>query len=196
MQVYRGLDDSILLSRPVAAVGSFDGVHLGHCQILRYLVAYAREHSMQSVVVTFDPHPQQLLRPGSDFFVINSLERNLELIEAQGVDATVVIPFTEEFSKLSYTEFVERYLIERLHVGALVMGPNHAMGHNRAGSHDLLKQLCGQSGIEVVEIPELMLHEIGVHSSKIRHAIREGDAQRASELLGYPYNIEQQKNNG
>ena len=196
MQVYRGLDDSIQLSRPVAAVGSFDGVHLGHCQILRYLVAYAREHSMQSLVVTFDPHPQQLLRPDSDFFAINSLERNLELIGAQGVDATVVIPFTEEFSKLSYTEFVKQYLIDGLHVGALVMGPNHAMGHNRAGSHDLLKQLCAQYGIEVVEIPELTLREVGVHSSKIRRAIREGDAARASEWLGYPYIIDEEKNNG
>ena len=157
MQVYRGLDDSIQLSRPVAAVGSFDGVHLGHCQILRYLVAYAREHSMQSLVVTFDPHPQQLLRPESDFFAINSLERNLELIGAQGVDATVVIPFTEEFSKLSYTEF---------------------------------------DCIEVVEIPELTLREVGVHSSKIRRAIREGDAARASEWLGYPYIIDEEKNNG
>jgi len=193
MQVYRSLEDNVILGRPVAAVGSFDGVHLGHCQILRYLVDYAHNHSMQSVVVTFDPHPQQLLRPESDFFVINSLERNLQLIEAQGVDATVVIPFTKAFSKLSYTEFVEKCLIEHLHIGALVMGPNHAIGHNRAGNHDLLKQLCEKYNIDVVEIPELTLHEIGVHSSKIRHAIREGDTARASELLGYPYIIEKEK---
>ena len=183
------------LGRPVVAVGSFDGVHLGHCRILRYLVAYAHEHSVRSVVVTFDPHPQQLLCPESDFFVINPLERNLELIGAQGVDVAVVLPFTEEFSKLAYSQFVARYLVEGLHAGALVMGPNHAMGHNRAGNHDLLKQLCEQSGIHVVEIPELTLHEIGVHSSKIRRAIRAGDTEEAARLLGYPY-VEQQKIDG
>ena len=73
------------------------------------------------------------------------------------------------------------------------MGPNHAMGHNRAGNHDLLKQFCESHSIEVLEIPELMLHEVGVHSSKIRQAIREGDEALASELLGYPYTIEKKQ---
>lgn len=193
MQVFRGFEEPIPLSHPVVAIGSFDGVHLGHRRILHFLTTYAHEHAVPSAVVTFDPHPQQLLRPHSDFFVINSLARNLQLIEAEGVDAAVVIPFTRDFSQLSYMEFVKRYLMDGLHAGGLVMGPNHAMGHNRAGNHDLLKQFCESHSIEVLEIPELMLHEVGVHSSKIRQAIREGDEALASELLGYPYTIEQKQ---
>ncbi|MBO4503946.1 MAG: hypothetical protein J5730_03935 [Bacteroidales bacterium] len=189
MQVYRGLDSGIPVGRPVVAVGSFDGVHLGHRQILQRLVFCARERGVQSVVVTFDPHPQQVLRPGSDFFTINPLHRNLELIAAEGVDVAVIEPFTLDFSRLTYAEFVEEYLIGRLHASALVMGPNHALGHDRAGNHERIRQVFEKHQVEVLEIPELTFREIGVHSSNIRNAIKNNDEALASELLGYPYKI-------
>ena len=187
MQVYRGLDDSILLSRPVAAVGSFDGVHLGHCQILRYLVAYAREHSMQSVVVTFDPHPRTVLHPASDFFTINTLEENLHLIEQQGIDATIIQPFTVDFSKRTYRQFIQEVIVGALHAHTLVMGPNHAFGHRRAGHHDNIKEYCRERGLEVVEIPEEMWHSAGVHSAVIRDHIRQRDWPTVNAMLGYEY---------
>lgn len=187
MQVYYGFDQVVKMARPVAAVGSFDGVHLGHCRILQYLVSCAKARNTQSVVVTFDPHPRKVLLPESDFCTINTLDKNLQLIEAQNVDVSVVVPFTKQFSQLSYTEFMEQCLIEKMNVGAVVMGPNHAIGHNREGSSNQLKQLCDKHQVQVVEIPELMLHEAGVHSAQIREAIQKGNWQLADEMLGYHY---------
>lgn len=175
------------MQRPVAAVGSFDGVHLGHCRILQYLVSCAQARSTQSVVVTFDPHPQQVLHPGFGFARINSLQRNLQLIEAQGVDTVIVVPFTKCFSELSYVDFVEQCLIEKMKVGTIVMGPNHTMGHNREGNHQLLVKLCEQHQVGVVEIPELMLQDAGVHSAEIRKAIAIGNWERVDQMLGYHY---------
>lgn len=187
MRIYRGFEEEIVLKSPVVAVGSFDGVHLGHRRILQYLVRSAQDSCAQSVVVTFDPHPQKALHPESDFFVINTLDKNLQLIEREGVDAAIVIPFTPTFSKLSYVDFVEQYLIGRVHAGAIVMGPNHAIGHNREGNHALLTECCLKHGVRVVELPELLMHEVGVHSSKIRKAIMAGDLETANEMLGYRY---------
>jgi len=187
MKLFRGLEVMPDLMNPVVAIGSFDGVHRGHCRILQQLVELARQNNGHSVVVTFDPHPREVLHPDSEFFRINSLERNLELMEAQQIDAVVVIPFSESFAQLSYAEFIESFVVRRLQARMLVMGPNHAMGHNRTGDHSAIEQLCLQYGIRTVEIPELFYHEAGVHSSVIRKCIRNNDLKTASELLGYDY---------
>ncbi len=187
MRIYQGIEEQMELGRPVVAVGSFDGVHLGHRQVLSFLVRTAKERETQSVVVTFNPHPQMVLRSESDFFSINSVEENIRRIALEGVDAVGVIPFTKAFSELSYVEFVEHYLINRLHVRTIVMGPNHAVGHNREGNHLLLSALCTQHQVEVIELPELLSHQVGVHSSLIRKAIQSGNRALAETLLGYPY---------
>ncbi len=173
------------MTRPVVAIGSFDGVHRGHCQILRYLREVAAASGGQSVVVTFDPHPQMLLNPQSDFFTLNSIERNLDLIAGQGVDVAVVIPFTKELSQLSYLDFIEKYIIGILNAHALVMGPNHVIGHNREGNRQKIRGLCLQHRVEVADIPEFMVDNAKVHSSVIRQLIRDGRFDRADELLGY-----------
>ncbi|MCR4737621.1 MAG: FAD synthetase family protein [Bacteroidales bacterium] len=187
MRVIRGFDENAGLNAPVAAIGSFDGVHLGHCRVLRYLCEYAHRTGGDSVVVTFDPHPQQVLRPNSDFFNINSLDKNIDLIEKQGVDAVLIVPFTHAFSQLSYSDFIDQYMIGKLRVSALVMGPNHALGHNRAGGRAAIEDLCKERGVHVVELPEMMCHDVAVHSAKIRHLIREGRWEDVDELLGYHY---------
>lgn len=187
MRIYKGFDRPIDLKCPMAAVGSFDGVHLGHVRILQYVHRLARENRGESVVVTFSPHPQQVLRPGSDFFLINTLDENLRLIERQGIDAAVVIPFTEDFSRLSYTDFLDDYLIGRIHVRAIVMGPDHAFGHNREGRLKSIGEECAARGVKAYGIPELMVHECGVRSAKIRKLIQEGNWPETDALLGYAY---------
>lgn len=190
MKVLSGFEEARALTRPVVAIGSFDGVHLGHRRVLGYLCDYARHRAGDSVVVTFDPHPQELLRPDSDFFRINSLERNLELMASAGVDAVVVIPFTKAFSRLTYRDFIEQYIIKQLKASTLVMGPNHAFGHNREGRREAIEALCTEQGVEVVELPEVICHDIAVHSAEIRRLIREERWQEADELLGYHYSKE------
>lgn len=187
MKVYYNLEELVELKNPVVAIGSFDGVHLGHRRILQYLQEYAREIQGQSVVVTFDPHPQEVLRPASEFFRINTLAENIRLIENQGVDALVVIPFTKEFSKLSYAEFLDLYVVGKIHASALVMGPNHALGCNREGGRQQIEELCAEHNVQVVEIPELMLQDAAVHSATIRKLIQQKDWVQVEKMLGYPY---------
>lgn len=187
MRIFRGFEDIVPLTRPVVAIGSFDGVHLGHQRILRYLCDTAASHQGQSVVVTFAPHPQQLLNPDSDFFLINDLERNLELIADQGVDVAVVIPFTRDFSQITYVEFIERYLIGSLHASMLVMGPNHALGHNREGDRSRIEAVCQRHHVKVVDIPEFLVNDAEVHSSTIRKMIQSQQFDKVDEMLGYHY---------
>jgi riboflavin kinase/FMN adenylyltransferase len=185
MIVYQGFEHIDKLENPVVAIGSFDGVHLGHCRILRYLCDTARQCGGQSVVVTFDPHPQLLVNPDSDFFAINPLDKNLSLIAEQGVDVAVVVPFTQSFSELSYTEFIENHIIGMLHAKTLVMGPNHALGHNREGDRTKIEALCRQHHVSVVDIPEFMMNNAQVHSSTIRKLIQKKEFSKVDELLGY-----------
>lgn len=189
MQVFNGIEDLPVWNNPVVAVGAFDGVHLGHVRILQFLTQQAAQVDGTSVVMTFHPHPRVVLQPDSDFFTINSLEDNLRLIEKQGVDVAILIPFTEAFSKKSYQEFVEQVLIDKLHAHTIVMGPNHAFGHHREGTHDNIKSFCAAHNLQVVDIPEKMWESAGVHSALIREHIRKKDWETVNALLGYEYAI-------
>ena len=187
MQVFKGIDQLPVLKNPVVAVGAFDGVHLGHVRILQFLTQQAEQVGGTSVVITFDPHPRTVLQPGSDFFTINILSDNLRLIEQQGVDAVIVLPFTEAFSQMTYQQFVEEVLIGKLHAHTLVMGPNHAFGHHREGHHDNIKTFCQDHDLQVVDIPEKMWHSASVHSALIREQIRKKDWETVNAMLGYEY---------
>ncbi len=188
MLVFNGFDESITLTKPVAAVGSFDGVHLGHQRLLECLRNAAGETGGQSVVVTFHPHPRQVLHPGSGFFTINTLEENLQKLDSAGVEAAIVVPFTKAFSELTYVEFLEQYLIGRLHVHALLMGPHHTMGHGGGGHIHDIETVCLKHGVNVIEIPEYQSNDIEVRSCRIRELISRRQFDKADELLGYHYN--------
>lgn len=189
MQIFRGIEELPVWKNPVVAVGAFDGVHLGHARILRFLCEQAERVGGTSLVLTFDPHPRKVLYPESDFFTINSLDENLRLIEKQGVDVTVVQPFTREFAQTGYQQFIQDIIIGTIHAHTLVMGPNHAFGHRREGHHDSIKALCAGQGLEVVDIPEEMWHSAGVHSAVIREHIRQKDWETVEAMLGYEYDV-------
>ncbi|HNW67500.1 MAG TPA: FAD synthetase family protein [Bacteroidales bacterium] len=187
MKVYKSLDHLPRFNNPVVTVGSFDGVHLGHHQILDYLKKGAKKYDGESVVITFDPHPQIFLHPErEDFFLINSLNDNIKLIEAQGIDHIIIIPFDLEFSQLSFIQFFT-ILKEKIGLRAIVMGPNHNFGKNREGNCETIQQICAKNGIEVILIPEFIMEENKVRSSKIREHIRNQNFTKAEQLLGYPF---------
>lgn len=185
MQIYRNIDEIPEFRAPVVTVGSFDGVHLGHRQIFNYLKQNAARYNGESVVVTFDPHPQEILHPGSDFFRINSQEENIRLIAEIGVDALVVLAFTKEFAELSFSDFLE-FLTKKIGARAIVMGPNHNFGKNREGNCKTMEKICAKCGIEIILIPEFMMEDNKVRSSKIRECIKNQDFETAEQLLGHP----------
>ncbi|GAA2617798.1 bifunctional riboflavin kinase/FAD synthetase [Dactylosporangium fulvum] len=176
--------------RAVATIGVFDGVHRGHQQIIGHAVKRAGELGVQSVVLTFDPHPSEVVRPGSHPAVLTEPSRKAELIEALGVDVLCVIPFTVEYSRLSPEAFVHDALVEHLHTALIVVGENFRFGHKAAGDVELLRRLGRTFGFGV-EGAQLIAEEGTVFSSTyIRSCVDAGDVVAAARALGRPHRLE------
>ena len=190
MQIVRSL--SALppsLSRTVLAIGNFDGVHRGHQAILHQVRQHAAEIAAKSVAVTFDPHPVRILRPEQAPKLITPLAQKLDLLAATGIDATVVIPFTPEFSKLSALQFARDILLNSLHAAEVHEGDNFRFGHNASAGPAELAQLGRELGFAVVAQPALYVRGIQVSSSHVRRSIAAGDMATARALLGRPFSI-------
>ncbi|GGV83878.1 MULTISPECIES: bifunctional riboflavin kinase/FAD synthetase [Streptomyces] len=195
MQRWRGLEDIPEdWGRSVVTIGSYDGVHRGHQLIIEHAVNRARELGVPSVVVTFDPHPSEVVRPGSHPPLLAPHHRRAELIEQLGVDAVLVLPFTTEFSKLSPADFVVKVLVDRLHAKAVVEGPNFRFGHKAAGTVDFLAEQGKLYDFEVEVVDLYLTGEAGggqpFSSTLTRRLVAEGDVEGAREILGRPHRVE------
>ncbi|MFI0741899.1 bifunctional riboflavin kinase/FAD synthetase [Streptomyces sp. NPDC021100] len=195
MQRWRGLEDIPQdWGRSVVTIGSYDGVHRGHQLIIGRAVERARELGVPSVVVTFDPHPSEVVRPGSHPPLLAPHHRRAELIAELGVDAVLVLPFTAEFSKLSPADFVVKVLVDKLHAKLVVEGPNFRFGHRAAGTVALLEELgtTYDFGVEVIDLK--LTGEAGAglpfSSTLTRRLVAEGDVAGAMEILGHPHRVE------
>ncbi len=172
----------------VVTIGSFDGVHLGHRKILDRLKDVARVVGGQTVVITFEPHPRRVLFPDDEpVRLLNTLEEKLQLFENQGIDKVWVIAFTPEFSRISYQEFIVRYLVERARAHTVVVGYDHRFGKNRTGGLDELRQYARDYRFRIEEIPAYTIDDANVSSTKIRRALADGDVVLAAKYLGYEY---------
>ncbi|MET9108188.1 bifunctional riboflavin kinase/FAD synthetase [Streptomyces zhihengii] len=195
MQRWRGLEYIPQdWGRSVVTIGSYDGVHRGHQLIIGRAVEKARELGVPAVVVTFDPHPSEVVRPGSHPPLLAPHHRRAELMEELGVDAVLVLPFTLEFSKLSPADFVVKVLVDKLHARAVVEGPNFRFGHRAAGNVDLLRELGATYDYEVEVIDLFVSGEAGggqpFSSTLTRRLVAEGDVTGAAEILGRPHRVE------
>lgn len=166
--------------RAVITVGFFDGVHLGHRAVLRRTVDAARERRVPSVAVTFDRHPREVLTPGKEPRLLTTVERKADLIEEAGIDALLVLAFTEDFSRWPADEFISRVLVEGLHAEHCVMGANFTFGHGAAGTVELLIETGPRLGFSAERVELVALDGRRVSSSSIRDALTEGD-------LGWPH---------
>jgi len=169
----------------VITVGSFDGVHLGHQDLLRQVCDFAQQKNYKSVVVTFDPHPQEVLQAKPDFFLINSFEQKILLFEKLGIDTVFVIPFTKELSQTAAHHFFEEYIFSKINVNAIFMGPNHHFGKQREGDSHTLSSLCEERGIELVTTQEFIMDECKVRSTLIRSYLEREDFENAEKLMGH-----------
>jgi riboflavin kinase/FMN adenylyltransferase len=177
----------------VATIGVFDGVHRGHQGLIQRAVELAGQRDVPSVVVTFDPHPSEVVRPGSHPAQLTTLRRKAELVEELGVDVFCVLPFTVELSKMPGDEFVHEVLVDRLHASAVVVGENFRFGNRAQGDVDLLTQLGSRFGF-VVEGAKLLTSatngEITFSSTYIRACVDAGDVVAAEAALGRPHRLE------
>jgi riboflavin kinase / FMN adenylyltransferase len=178
--------------RSVVTIGSFDGVHRGHQLIINKAIVRARELGARSVVVTFDPHPSEVVRPGSHPPLLAPQRRRAELMAAFGVDAVLVIPFTLEFSRLSPEDFVQRILVDALHAALIVEGPNFRFGHRASGDVALLAELGARYDftVDVADFTVQCENGAPLSSSLARQLVAEGDMAGAAEVLGRPHRVE------
>ncbi|MDO3700582.1 bifunctional riboflavin kinase/FAD synthetase [Micromonospora sp. C28SCA-DRY-2] len=191
MQRWRGYDAAPGgWGRSVVTIGVFDGVHRGHQATIGHAVARARDLGVKSVVVTFDPHPAEVVRPGSHPAVLTEPARKAELIEALGADVLCVVPFTPEFSRLPAEAFVHDVLVEHLHAALVVVGDNFRFGHRAAGDVALLERLGRTFGFGVEAGP--LVAEAGTvfSSTYIRSCVDAGDVGAAAAALGRPHRLE------
>ncbi len=190
MEIVRGLESYPPDSPPsVVALGAFDGIHLAHQKILATARERAHTLGLPAVACTFDPHPLAVLQPDRAPIPITDLSENLACIAAQGVDVTVIIPFTLEFSRLEPEAFVRDVLCGRLKAREVLVGFNHTFGHGARGNARLLTELAPKYGFVAHVMPPLSVEGVVVSSSAVRQALAEGDVALARKLLGHPYTV-------
>jgi riboflavin kinase/FMN adenylyltransferase len=193
MQVYLDISNLPPFKNAVVTIGTFDGVHSGHLQIIHQLKKEAKQKNGETVIITFHPHPRMVLNQQKNLLpikILNTLYEKIELIGKQGIDHLVIVPFTLEFSNQSAKEYIADFLVSKFHPVSIIIGYDHRFGKNRTGDYKLLERYQEEYNYHVKEIPEQVLHHVIISSTKIRHALSEGDISTANEFLGYDYFFE------
>lgn len=183
----RGLESP--LESSALTIGSFDGVHRGHQELMTRLLKRARYHKIPAVALTFNPHPSRVLTPEKPVARLFDFQDQRERIELLGVDLLIEEEFTKEFSRLEARAFFEDYIWKPLHPKALVIGHDFSFGADRSGTREFVTKLCAEKGIELEIVTAVEVDGRPVSSSRIREALRSGDVETAQALLGRPYYI-------
>jgi riboflavin kinase/FMN adenylyltransferase len=189
VKIHRDLND-FHAQNPVLTVGTFDGVHLGHRKIIGRLHDLAKAINGESVIFTFDPHPRKIVAPAeTNLRLLTTLDEKIELFEQSGIDHLIIYPFTPEFAKLTYEQFVEQILVGQIHTKSLVVGYDHKFGNGRQGDFEFLKNCADRLGFQIEKLDVLLMNESHISSTKIREAIQVGDFDTANAFLGYPFTL-------
>lgn len=181
------LEDYSNSTNSVVTIGTFDGVHVGHQKIVKRLVKIAKESNLQSIVLTFFPHPRMILQKDANIKLINTIDEKAELFNNLGLDYLIIKEFTKEFSRLTALEFVRDILVNKLHVSHIIIGYDHQFGKNRTANINDLREYGEIYDFEVTEISAQDIDEVTVSSTKIRKALNEGDIMTANTYLGYQF---------
>ena len=189
MQIYYGLPDNPLDSETAITIGVFDGVHRGHAALIGWTIEKAREAGRHAGVVTFDPHPVEVLSPGARLGYLTSIPERARLIETLGADFVVILPFTRALSQTTARDFV-RPLFERLRMRGLVIGHDFTLGHKRQGNEAFLRALGAEWGFEVEAIAAVQLGDAVSSSTRIRRMIGAGRIADANLLLARAYALD------
>lgn len=191
MQVHTNLLDLPNFKNAVVTIGTFDGVHLGHQSILQKLKVVANEVNGETVIISFHPHPRKIISsvPG-DIKLLNTLQEKIELLNKEGIDHFVVVPFTRDFANQTANEYIDDFLIKHFNPHTIIIGYDHKFGKGRQGDYQLLDYAAEKHGFQVQEINEKIIKELIISSTKIRNALSECNINLANELLGYSYFFE------
>lgn len=189
MKVYLNEAQLPKFKRTVVSIGSFDGIHLGHQKLLSELIHYANDESIESVLVSFHPHPRTVVRSETQETVslLSTMDEKIERLAKSGIDHLYLAPFTLDFSRMTPEQYLESFIIKLFHPAVLVIGYDHRFGRERKGDVEFLKKMSNIYDYRLKIIDKQQTHEITVSSTRIRSALIKGKVTMANELLGYPY---------
>lgn len=188
MQVHRNIDQLPAFRDAVITIGTFDGVHEGHRQVIGELIKEAKAIGGESVLVTFHPHPRKIVSSAIlGLRLINTLDEKIELLQQIGIDHLVIVPFTEVFANQLAEEYVHDFLVEKFHPHTIIIGYDHRFGRDRQGDYKLLEKRAAEYKFRLKEIPRHLLDNISISSTTIREDILHGRIETANQLLGYEF---------
>jgi riboflavin kinase / FMN adenylyltransferase len=188
MQIFNNLQNLPIFTNAVVTIGSFDGVHIGHQKILQQVVAEAKKIQGTSVLISFFPHPKQVIQmQNKTLQLLNTLDEKYALLEKFGIENVVIIPFDENFASIEAQDYIDEFLVKLFNPKLIVVGYDHKFGKNRTGDFALLKSNEVKYGFKVEEITEQEIEHITISSTKIRAALVQGDIETANTYLGYSF---------
>ncbi len=186
MNVYKNISRLPEFKNAVITIGTFDGVHLGHVQILEQLKKEAEAINGTMVLVTFFPHPKQVIN-NEHVFMLNTPLEKYRLFEKHGIEHIVEVPFNRDFADQPAKNYISEFLVNNFHPHTIIIGYDHKFGKNREGDYSLLEAEAKKNNYLVKEIPEQVIKDITISSTAIRKALNSGDVKKANEFLGYNY---------
>ena len=187
MKIYNSINNFTTTKKTIVTLGTFDGVHIGHNAILDKICKVAKHENLESIILTFFPHPRKIVSNNYDIKILNTIEEKSVLLEKIGIQNFIIHPFDKTFSELSPREFVTQVLVEKLNIQKIIIGHDHKFGKDRAADFNDLINFGKGFGFEVEEISAQQINEVSVSSTKIRNSLLEGNISLANEYLGYPY---------
>lgn len=189
MKIIKDLEELKRDQNSVITLGTFDGLHLGHQQIVDTVVQKSRQSAGRSFLITFDPHPRKIIPGRNDVKILSTLDEKVVILEELGMENLFVINFTTDFSRQSPEEFVEKYLVKGIGLSEVVIGYDHHFGKERDGNFELLQNLAKKFSFSVTLIPEYSVDGVTISSTKIRNALLAGDVLKAGKMLGRHYSF-------
>jgi riboflavin kinase/FMN adenylyltransferase len=189
MKIIKDLKEIERDEKSVITIGTFDGLHLGHQQIVDMVIKKSLKSGGRSFLITFDPHPRKVIPGRNDVKILSDLEEKIVILQELGLENLFVINFTEEFSRQSPEEFVEKYLVKGIGLSEIVIGYDHHFGKERDGNFELLQKLGNNFNFSVTLVPEFNVGDQTVSSTKIRNALLSGDVVKAGKMLGRLYSF-------
>jgi riboflavin kinase / FMN adenylyltransferase len=191
MQVHRDIENLPKFTNAVVTIGTFDGVHVGHRQIINKLKVEALKIKGESVIITFHPHPRKVISSAIlGVRLINTLDEKIEVLSGLGIEHLVIVPFTDAFANQPAEEYIRDFLYEKFHPDTVIIGYDHRFGRERLGDYKLMEKMAPRYGFKIKEIPKHIIDEIAISSTNIREAILHTDIEMANKLLGYTFFFE------
>ena len=188
MQIHRDINNLPRFTNAVITIGTFDGVHLGHRQIIDNLKEEAVKAKGESVIITFHPHPRKVVSSViTGVRLINTLDERIELLEKTGIDHLVIVPFTDYFARQTAEEYIQDFLVEKFKPHTIIIGYDHRFGKERSGDYKMMEAKAPVYNYKLKEIPEHVLNTIKVSSTNIRNAILHSNIEEANNFLGYNF---------